>query len=123
MNFLKKLGQMIAKGIAVAVGIGPLVSPFLGSGKASGIENQVVDDLTSIGQVVIQAEAMIQTPGAGAVKLAAVTPLVASIVRTSQMVDGKKIQDEALFNRGAAKMADGAVDILNSLHESEAKTA
>ena len=121
MSFLKKLGQIIAKGIAVAVGIGPLVSPFLGSGKASGIEYQVVDDLTSIGQVVIQAEAMIQTPGAGAMKLAAVAPLVASIVRTSQMVDGKKIQDEALFNRGAAKMADGGVDVLNSLHESEAR--
>jgi len=123
MSFLKRLGQMIAKGIGIAVGIGPLVSPFLGSGKASGIENQVVDDLTSIGQVVIQAEAMIQTPGAGAVRLAAVTPLVASIVRTSQMVDGKKIDNEALFNEGAGEIASGMAKILNSIHHDEAKAA
>jgi len=123
MTFLKKLGQIIASVAGIAAGVGPLVLPFLGAGKAATIEKTVVNDLTQIGQQVVNVESIIQTPGSGAEKLRAVTPLVASIVQGSEMLYGKKVYDEALFIRGSQKIADGTADILNSVHPDEAKHA
>lgn len=115
MTFLKKLGSILAKGLAIAVGIGPLIAPYLGSGKAAAVATTVVNDLTSIGQVVLQAEALIQTPGSGATKLAAATPLIQQILQTSQLLDGKKITQPALLTQGAGKITSGVADILNSV--------
>lgn len=123
MTFLKKLGSILAKAVAIAVGIGPLVEPFLGSGKAAEVGTSIVNDLTSIGQVVVQAEAMIQTPGSGATKLAAAAPLVQQILATSQLVSGKKIANPALFAGAATAITSAVADILNSIDQGEAKTA
>jgi len=119
MTFLQKLGKVlatIANVAAVAAGIGPILQPFLGSGTASKIASTAVNDLTSIGQVVLQAETLIQGTGTGATKLSAATPLVAQIVQTSELIAGKKIANEALFIQGSQKITSGMADILNSLH-------
>lgn len=122
MTFLKRLGSVLARVISIATGIGPLVLPFIGSGKAAQIGGAVINDLTAIGQTIIQAEAMIQTPGSGAAKLAAASPLVASIIRTSQMLDGKKIANEALFIEGCQDITSGMAKVLNAIHPDEVKT-
>ncbi len=125
MNFLKKLGTILANVAGAAVGIGPIIQPFLGSGKAGQIETKAVNDLTSIGSLVVTIQAAFASvPGAtGAQKLQALVPLVANIVKTSEMVAGKKIADEARFTLGNQEIAQGVYDVLSSIHEDAAKQA
>lgn len=116
MTFLSKLGTYLAKGIALATGIWPLVSNMFGSNvKAQNVGTQIINDLTSIGQVVVQAEALIQVKGSGAQKLAAAAPLVANIVKTSELVSGHKIANETLFIQGCTDLTNAVAEILNSL--------
>jgi len=122
MTFLSKLGKFLAKAGAIAAniagiaaGIGPIIQPFLGA-KGGAIEGKVVNDLTQIAGVVTTAEAILQQPGSGAAKLAAATPLVMSILQTSEAISGKKVANEALFQQGASKITSGMADVLNSLH-------
>src|SRR5438045_80533 len=98
MSFLKKLGQVLASIAGIAVGVGPIILPFLGSGKASQIASTGVNDLTAIGSVVVQIETALQGK-AGTDKLAAAIPLVGNIIATSQLVVGKRVQNEALFTQ------------------------
>jgi hypothetical protein len=121
MTFLSKLGKVLATVVnilSVAAGIGPIIGPYLGSAgaKVAGAVSTAVNDLTSIGQVVLQAEALIQGTGTGATKLAAASPLVAQIIKTSELVSGHKIADEALFMAGCTKITSGMADVLNALH-------
>jgi len=103
-------------------GVGfPLLKPFLGSGEASKYANTAVNDLTAIGQVIVQVETAIQAPGSGAQKLQFIIPLVANIVKTSEMVTGHQIGDDALFVKGTTEIAQGVVDVLNSLKSDNVK--
>ena len=124
MTFLKKLGQVLLKVVALAAGIGPVIMPFLGSGKASQVTGTVVNDLTSIGQVVVQIEtALVAVPNStGAQKLQAALPLVSNIIATSEMVAGKKIANQALFTQACTEFTQATVDLLNSIHPDEVKT-
>jgi hypothetical protein len=63
----------------------------------------------------VQVEALIQTPGSGAQKLSAAAPLVANIVKTSEMVAGHSIQNEQLFIQGCTDLTSAVAEILNSL--------
>lgn len=123
MTFLKKLGGLLAKGVSIASGIGPLVLAFLGAGRAQEIGERVVDDLAQLSQIAVMAEALNQTPGSGAEKLAAATPLALQILRSSQVFAGKKIANEALAEQGASKIISGLADFMNSIHADEAKTS
>jgi hypothetical protein len=114
MTFLKRLGQVLAQGIAVAAGIWPLAGQFFGA-KGQQVATTVINDLTQIGGIVTQVEAIIQTPGSGAVKLQAAVPLVVNIVKTSEMVSGHKIANETLFIEGCTDITSGVAKILNSL--------
>lgn len=122
MTFLKKLGTILANVAGIAVGIGPIIQPFLGNGKASQIEATAVNDLTQISQIVTMVEAVVQTPGSGATKLAAATPLVLQILKSSQAFVGKKIADEPLAEKGAQEIVQGVVDFMQAIHPDEAKT-
>lgn len=117
MTFLAKLGKYLAEGIALLSGLGPLISPLLGSSasKTQNVITTATNDLTAVGQVVVQAEALIQTPGSGATKLAAAAPLVATIVKGSELVSGHKIANETLFIQGATDLTSAVAEILNSL--------
>lgn len=114
MNFLTKVGSFLAKGIALITGIYPLVAPLFGS-KAGGTVSAVTNDLTAIGSVVVQAEALLQGPGKGPQKLASAAPLVANIIKTSELVSGHKIANETLFIQGCTDLTSAVAEILNSL--------
>jgi hypothetical protein len=114
MKFLKVLGTILSRGLGIFLGIEPLLTPFIGS--ANGTPAKVINDLTSVGQIVVQAEALIQGEGLGATKLAAATPLVANVVRTSELVSGRKIENEAEFIAACQKITSGVADVINSLH-------
>jgi len=122
MTFLSKLGKYLAEGIALLAGLGPLISPYLGA-KASSTVGTVTNDLTQIGTVVVQAEALIQTTGSGATKLAAAAPLVANIVKTSELVSGHKIANEPLFIQGCTDLTSAVAEILNSLDSGAVQSA
>lgn len=122
MTFLKKLGQFLAEAVALAVGIGPLINPFLGA-KAAHIESTAVNDLTQMGSIIAMVEAVNQTPGSGADKLKAATPLILQVLRTSQAFSGKHVENEALAEEGASDIAQGIAKFMNSIHADEAKKA
>lgn len=123
MSFLKKLGQVVAQVGALALGIGPLVSPLFGSkGDQIGGQIQTVsNDLTLIGQVIVQIETALQGQ-TGADKRKAAIALIGPIVRTSQIVSGKKVANAALLEQGVGMITDGVVAVLNSIHEDSVKT-
>jgi|SRR6185369_10029992 len=125
MTFLKKLGTVLANLAGIAAGIGPIIVPFLGSGKAAQIAGTAVNDLTAIGSTVVQIEtAFTAIPGAtGAQKLAAAIPLVGNIIKTSELVAGKKVANEELFTKAIQEYAQATVDLLNSLDQDAVKTA
>jgi len=94
-------------------GLGPLVAPLFGS-KSGAVIGTVTQDLTAIGTVVVNAEAVLGA-GTGPAKLAAAAPLVANIVKTSELVSGHKIANEALFIQGCTDLTNAVAEILNSL--------
>lgn len=125
MTFLAKLGGFLAKGIALLAGLGPLIQPWLGSNaaKVEGGVTTAVNDLTSVGQIVLTAETLLQGPGTGAQKLANATPLVAQIVKTSELISGHQIGNEDLFVTGCGKITSGVADVLNSLKADNVKSS
>ena len=125
MTFLKKLGQILVNLAGIAIGIGPIITPFLGSGKVAAGATIAVNDLTAIGSTIVQIEtAFAAVPGStGAQKLQASIPLVGNIIKTSELVAGKKIANEALFTTAIQEYAQATVDLLNSIDHNEAKTS
>lgn len=121
ITFLKKLGSILVNVAGVAAGVGPLITPFLGSGAAKEAVSKGVNDLTAIAQLAVIIEAAFPLPGQGVAKYQALVPLVANVLKTSELVTGKQIADEALFTKGAGEVAQGIVDVLNSIHPDEAK--
>lgn len=120
MTFLKRLGTFLANAAGIAAGIGPIIRPFLGSGKAGQIADVAVNDLNAISSQVVTVETIMQGK-TGAEKLAAAIPLVAGIIKTSELVSGKKIANEALFTQAVQEYTQATVDLLNSIHPDEAK--
>lgn len=120
MSFLKKLGQVIAQVGALALGIGPLVSPMFGSkgDKIGGDIATVANDLTLIAQVVVQIETALQGKTGEEKRLAAIR-LIGPIIKTSQIVSGKKIADAALLETGIGQITDGVVAVLNSIDQKD----
>lgn len=114
---------MIATIGATALGIGPLVPPLFGSkgDKVGGEIATISNDLTLVAQVIVQIETALQGQ-AGADKRRAAIALIGPIIRTSQIVSGKKIADAALLEAGIGKITDGVVDVLNSIHQDSVST-
>jgi hypothetical protein len=118
MSFLKKLGMVLAQVGATAVGIGPIITPLFGSSssKAAQTFSTVTNDLTTIASLIVQVEVALQGK-AGPEKFQAALNLVGPIIKTSQLVSGKKIADETLLQKGITEVTQGVVDVLNSLHQ------
>lgn len=123
MSFLKKLGQILLQVGATAVGIGPIIGPLFGSAgsKVVQVVGGIANDLTSIASVIAQIEVALQGKQ-GVEKFRAAVALVGPIIRTSQLVSGKKIADPVLMQKGIEAITQGVVDVLNSLHEDSVKT-
>jgi hypothetical protein len=115
LGFLKNIGKLIATGAEIALGIGPIIEPFLGS-KAAAAVTKGINDFTAIGQVVAMMEVALQGDGRGADKLQASLPAVENIIRTSELVSGRKIDNEQGFVDGCKQVVSGLVAVLNSLH-------
>lgn len=112
MTWLKKVGSLVLK----ITGLITAVVPATTGGK-------LATDLDAIAQIVIAVEVMGQVLGtAGADKLKAATPLVAQIVLQSGLMAGHKIANPVLFQQGAAEIAAGMADVLNSLKDEVAVT-
>jgi hypothetical protein len=62
ITFLSKLGKILATAAGIATGVGLLIFPLLGlhAGKAVSTAGTIINDPTSIGQVVVQVEAILQ---------------------------------------------------------------
>lgn len=122
MGFLKKFGAVILKITEIATGIAPIISTaFPGSAEKVQVVSQ---DLAQIAEAVLQVEVIGQVLGSpGPDKLRAVTPLVAQVILRSALVANHKIADPVKFQVGAAKVADGIADILNSLEDKVESTS
>ena len=59
MNFLARLGAILLKTTEIAVGVGPLINQAF-PGQSSAVST-VTNDLSAIGQIVVQAEAFGQS--------------------------------------------------------------
>jgi hypothetical protein len=116
MSFLSKLGQIVA----TVTGLAPLFPALFGSAKVTQAVTVGVNDFNAIAQVIVQVETALQGK-TGADKFTAAVNLVGPIIRTSQLVSGKKIADEALLQKGINEVTQGVVDVLNSIHSDAAK--
>lgn len=114
MNFLKQLGSIVLKVTQIATGIAPLIG---GNAQTQRIEATTINDLTAIGSIIAQVEAMGQALQlSGTQKLTAAGPLVAQIVLKSELLANRKIADEAAFTKACNGLASDMADLLNSLH-------
>jgi hypothetical protein len=120
MTFLKKLAGILANCGAVAVGLQPFVQPFLGSGKAAAAVQTGVNDLNAITGVVVQMQVALGDK-TGEDRFKAALPLVASILKTSQLVIGKKIENEDAFLKAVQGYTQATFDLLSAIHPDEAK--
>lgn len=121
MTFLAKLGSILAKGIAILTGLGPLVQQYAGA-KTGAVVNTVVNDLTAVGGVVLNVESVLGA-GNGQAKLKAAAPLVANIVKASELISGHKIANETLFNQGVVDLTNAVAEIMNSLSADNLQTS
>ena len=120
-TFLKKIGAGILQGLKIATNVLPTISQEIPA--TAGIIGKIQDGIDLIGGVIVSAEVMGQALNLpGTQKLTAAAPQVAQIILQSALLAGKKIADQAKFNAGCVKVADGFADILNSLSADEVKT-
>lgn len=114
MTFLKKLGSLVLKGMQIVgqfQGVVVAVDP-----KAGGAVATVSADLAQIANIIAQMEAVGQALTlAGPQKLAAAAPSVAQVILQSSILAHHTVENPTLFSQGAQKIADGMVDVLNSL--------
>lgn len=116
MTFLSKLGAIILKSVQVLTAIEPLATAY--APKSPQVLDMAENDLTKIGAVIMQVEVMGQALALpGPQKLIAAAPSVAQVILQSTLLAGHKIANPTLFAAGAAKMADGMADVLNSLKD------
>jgi len=124
MTFLKKLGQVLLKVTTLGgalLGL-PILQPLLGAVKTGQTVQTGLNDLTAIGSTVLQIETALNGK-TGTEKLQAAVNLIGPIIQTSELVSGKKITNEAGFQKAVIEITQGMVDLLNSIDESEVKTA
>lgn len=120
---LKKLGQIfkvIGTVAAEVSGFGPIVNQFLPA-KVQAIAVKAEDTLTTIGGQVAAIETGVAalagsgTALTGSQKLTMAAPLVSLIVRDSELIAGKKIVDQAKYERGVNSITSGVADVLSSV--------
>lgn len=121
-SFLKKIGQILSTGLSVISYVFPVLRPLMGSGVLAGEITTGVNDFTAIGTQIVTIETALQGK-TGPEKLAAASKLVAGIVRTSELVSGHKIANEAEFIAGCEDLTNAVVRVMNSLDSSAIKIA
>lgn len=111
-SFLKKIGMGVIKYLPAALGITQIVA------QGSPGVAPVVDKLSQIQGLAMTLERAFQAAGqqnAGPLKIAALQQFTLDILRQSELVVAHGIADDALFAKGANGIAQGVVDVLQSL--------
>lgn len=122
MSFLKKFGLVLAKGLQLVSGFGPIIGGIVPG--SAGIIAKVDETLQKVVAIVMNTEAIgVALSLTGPQKLQAAAPLVAQEILQSALLVGHKIADEAKFTAASIKITEGVVDLLNSLHEDGVQTA
>lgn len=117
LSFLKQAGTILVNGASVVELGYPILGKLLPK-KAEGVADVVVSDLGELSSVVTNIEtAANAVPGGltGAQKFAAALPGVTRAIAQSSVMAGKKIADQALFQKACSEYAQATVDMLNSL--------
>jgi hypothetical protein len=117
MTFLKKAGTLLVNAVSV-IELGYPVLGKLLPPAAQGVANVVVTDLEQMSSVVTAVEAVGAALPAGLTgeqKFAAALPGITRAVAQSSLLAGKKIKDQALFQKACAEYAQATVDMLNSV--------
>lgn len=112
-SLLKAIGQGVVKAFGIFAS-----NPALQSVAAAYIPGAapILQPIIGIVAAVERAFAIAQPQGkSGPQKFQAALPLVEQVIRNSELVVGREIADEAMLTRGAGKILDGMVDVLNSL--------
>ena len=121
MEFLKKLGQILATGLELWSGFAPVFSTAVPN--AGGVIDTVSKDLTEIGTIITNVEgagAALGLPGPDKLKMAA--PAVAQVIMSSALLSGHAIADTAKFQQGVNEIASGVADVLSSLSSATLQT-
>lgn len=117
VSFLKKAGTLLVNAVTVIELGYPVLGKFIPKSAAS-VADTVVQDLEQFSSVVTNVEAVAASisPGLnGAQKFAAALPGITRAVAQSSVLAGKKIADQALFQKACSEYAQATVDMLNSL--------
>lgn len=121
MTFLKKLGDVILKGVAVWSGFAPIAQLAI-PGEAGKIAT-VSNDLAQIADLVVTAESFGQAANlTGDQKAQFIAANVVQILLKSSVLAGKKIADPDLLKKAGQEIAGGIADALNAVHDGEVKT-
>jgi hypothetical protein len=124
-SWLKRIGIVIADGLKVAEvadpGLAPIASPLVNlldrsTGNTSAVK--MTDTMDELARYVVDAETMFATlypqGGAGANKLAAITPLALQAMLQSPIAQGKKLANPAAAKAASGAIAGGLADFLNA---------
>lgn len=117
VSFLKKAGTLLVNTVSV-VELGYPVLGRLLPAKVQGVASEIVTDLEHFSGVVTSVEAVaaaIPSGLTGEQKFAAALPGITRAVAQSSIVAGKKVADQALFQKACSEYAQATVDMLNSL--------
>lgn len=125
MSVLKKIGQGILKGGAIATEIMgfPFVSTLLGGSKAGAIAGTVLTDFSAVAQILSFAE--VAFPGiagakTGSQKLQAAAPIVEKVIlqwASSNLPGHNKVKDGTAFSAHVKALTSDFADILNDFGE------
>ena len=120
MKFLSKIAKIAGKIVITYAGLEPVIRGFLPPDK-QGVYKPINDTLLEVRDAIITVETLsmaLADPNVrGPSKLIMAGPLVSDIILKSALVMNNKVKDEILFRQGSTKIADGMVDILNSLDD------
>jgi len=120
VTFLKKAGTLLVNAVSVV----ELGYPILGRlipKAGQGIAATVVNDLEQFAGVVTTVEQISASLPAGLTgeqKFVAALPGIAQAAAASSVMVGKKIANQALFQKACSEYAQATVDMLNSLDAS-----
>jgi len=120
VSFLKKAGELLVNTVSV-VELGYPVLGKLIPKKAEGVADVLVTDLEQLSSVVTTIEAVAKAIPSGLTgeqKFAAALPGVTRAIAQSSVMAGKKIADQALFQKACSEYAQATVDMLNSVDQS-----
>lgn len=117
MGFLRKIANIILQGVGIATGFIPLLQGVIPQRAADKV-HEISDDLTKVAGIIVLVEgaaAAVSSPLPGPEKLKMATPLVVQILLQSDILVGHKVKNQTLFQQGAASIASGMADVMNSL--------